>query len=73
MEPFPGTKCAGVDLNRNFDAHWNEVEFVDWADVVLVHLYCYFCLDNNSKLTTGVSFYPSIRTCTTVAVKIDFP
>ena len=35
MEPFPGTKCAGVDLNRNFDAHWNEVEFVDWADVVV--------------------------------------
>jgi len=28
VEPFPGTKCAGVDLNRNFDAHWNEVKFL---------------------------------------------
>ncbi len=25
MQPLEGSECAGVDLNRNFDSHWDQV------------------------------------------------
>ena len=47
VQPLEGTSCAGVDLNRNFDTHWNEVctyinlpNLTMWLGILAANKFC---------------------------------